>query len=348
MAAFERVKILSIDGGGIRGIIPAVVLAEIERRTGRRACELFDLMAGTSTGGIIALGVAVPDPKEPGRPRWSAQDLVGMYEEEGPKIFHHSLLRTIDTVDGLFGERYDASGLEAALSQYMGEARLPQALTRLLITSYDIQHHEPFFFKSFTPDPHPTATAPREGVPRDTGVPPQPADYPMRTVARATSAAPTYFEPADVTAVEPPPDGPPDYVLVDGGTFANNPAMCAYAEAARNHPGAEQLIVSLGTGRLTESISYERAQKWGLIQWAHPLLDVMMDGASAAVDYQLDQLLGADRGHYRMQTVLAGVSDSLDDASPANIKGLRKLAEEFLTRNAARVEQVCERLTANP
>ena len=137
-------------------------------------------------------------------------------------------------------------------------------------------------------------------------------------------------------------------MLVDGGTFANNPAMCAYAEAARNHPGVEHLIVSLGTGRLTESVSYNQARRWGLIQWAHPLLDVMMDGASAAVDYQLDELLGADRGHYRLQTVLEGVNGSLDDASPANIKALRELAEEFLTRNTARVDQVCERLMANP
>jgi patatin-like phospholipase/acyl hydrolase len=327
VVADERVNILSIDGGGIRGIIPAVVLAEIERRTDRRACELFDLIAGTSTGGIIALGVTVP---------------------EGPKIFHHSLLRTIETVDGLCGAKYDASGLEKALALYMGEARLPQALTRVLITSYDIQRHEPFFFKSFAPSAHPVTTPPREGIPRDTGVPPQPADYPMRTVGRATSAAPTYFEPADVPAMQPPPGGPRDYVLVDGGTFANNPAMCAHAEAARNHPGAEQLIVSLGTGRLTESVSYKQARQWGLIRWAHPLLDVMMDGASAAVDYQLDELLGADRGHYRLQTVLAGVSDSLDDASPANIKALRKLAEAFLASNAARVEQVCERLTAHP
>jgi uncharacterized protein len=345
VAADARVKVLSIDGGGIRGIIPAVMLAEIERQTGRPACELFDLIAGTSTGGIIALGVTVPDPGGSGRPRWSAQDLVGMYEEEGPNIFHHSLLHTVETVDGLFGEKYDASGLETALARYMGEARLPQALTKVLVTSYDVRRHEPFFFKSFAPAPHTAADVPREGVPRNTGVPPQPADYPMKTVARATSAAPTYFEPADVPAVAPPPDGPRDYVLVDGGTFANNPAMCAYAETTRNHPEAEQLIVSLGTGRLTESISYEQARQWGLIQWAHPLLDVMMDGASAAVDYQLDELLGADQGHYRLQTVLRGVSGSLDDASSKNIKGLRKLAEQFLARNAARVEQVCKLLT---
>jgi uncharacterized protein len=348
VAADKLVKVLSIDGGGIRGIIPAVVLAEIERRTERRVCELFDLIAGTSTGGILALGLTVPDPEEPERPRWRAQDLVRMYKEEGPKIFHHSLLRTVETLDGLCREKYSASGLETALAQYMGETRLRHALTKVLITSYDIQRHEPFFFKSFAPGPHPITTAPREGVPRDTNVPRQPADYRMKKVARATSAAPTYFEPADVPAVEPPPGEPPDHVLVDGGTFANNPAMCAYAEVARYYGDTKPLIVSLGTGRLTESISYKQARHWGLIQWARPLLDVFMDGASAAVDYQLDELLGADELHYRLQTVLEGVSDSLDDASPKNIEGLCKLAEEFLTRNAARVEQVCERLAANP
>lgn len=344
MTADEPVKVLSVDGGGIRGIIPAVVLAEIERLTKRPACELFDLIAGTSAGGMIALGLTVPDESEAGRPRWSAQQLVSMFEEEGPKIFHRSLLRTITTADGLLVEKYAATGLEEAFELYMKDARLPQALTDVLITSYDIQRHEPFFFKSFAPRAHTGTTGPREGVPRGMGMPPQPADYPMKVVARATSAAPTYFEPEDVRASPPPPGGPSDYVLVDGGTFANNPAMCAYAEVARNKPGSEVLIVSLGTGRLTESISYKQARDWGLVQWAHPLLDVMMDGASAAIDYQLDELLGPDDGHFRFQTELVEVSDRLDDAGEENIKRLRTLAEGLVRRNAQRLETVCERL----
>ena len=103
--------------------------------------------------------------------------------------------------------------------------------------------------------------------------------------------------------------------------------MCAYAEVARNHPGSEPLIVSLGTGRPTGSISYREAKDWGLVQWAHPLLGVIMDGASVAIDYQLNELLGPDRGHFRFQSLLEGVSDSLDDASPANIEGLCQLAQ---------------------
>jgi uncharacterized protein len=347
MPADERVRILSIDGGGIRGIIPALVLAEIERLSARPACELFDLIAGTSTGGIIALGVTVPDPGGSKHPRWSAQELALLYEEEGPKIFHRSLLRTIETVDGLLVEKYAASGLEAALERYMGDARLPQALTDVLITSYDIQQHEPFLFKSFSPRPH-TTTVPSAGAGRSAVAPVQPADYPMKLVARATSAAPTYFEPEDLHALPPSAAGSPtDFVLVDGGTFANNPAMCAYAEVARNRPGADLVIVSLGTGRLTESISYRRAKHWGLAQWAHPLLDVIMDGTSAAIDYQLGELLGADLGHFRFQTVLEGVSDSLDDASPANIEGLRELAQRFIASNAERLERVCALLTAS-
>jgi hypothetical protein len=118
--------------------------------------------------------------------------------------------------------------------------------------------------------------------------------------------------------------------------------MCAYAEALRNNPGADVL----GTGRLTKSIPFKQAKHWGLVQWARPLLGVVMDGSSAAIDYQLDELLGADAGHFRFQTVLEGVSDRLDDASAANIEGLRRLAEASIEADAARLAAVCERLTA--
>jgi patatin-like phospholipase/acyl hydrolase len=340
------IKILSIDGGGIRGIIPALVLAEIERETGRAACDLFDLIAGTSTGGIIALGVTVPDESsgKSKQPRWSAAQLAEMYEKEGPHIFHRSLIHTIRTVDGVWEEKYSASGLEDALERYMGEAMLSQALTDVLVTSYDICGHEPFFFKSFTPAARKGSSAeelPTRELPEPLG------DYPMRVVARATSAAPTYFEPEPVPTAPPKTgDGSSEpYALVDGGTFANNPAMCAYAEALRNNPGREVLVVSLGTGRLTEKITFKQAQHWGILGWVRPLLSVMMDGSSAAIDYQLDEILGFDVDHYRFQTILEGAQDRLDDASPSNIADLRKLGEELIAKDAGRIAKVCERLT---
>jgi len=316
------VKVLSIDGGGIRGIIPALVLAEVERQTKRSACELFDLIAGTSAGGIITLGVTAPG--ENGKPLHSAQELADFFITDGPTIFSRSLLRTIKTVDGLLEEKYSVSGLEAALQRNLGEALLAEALGDVLITSYDIQSHEPFFFKSSQARKEPER------------------NYPMRVVARATSAAPTYFEPEHAIPHVARSGEPSDYALVDGGTFANNPALCAYAEAMRDHPGADILVVSLGTGRLTETIPFRKAKHWGLVEWARPLLGVIMDGTSAAVDYQLDQLLERNVRHFRFQTELKGVSDSLDDASAANIEGLVRLARGLIKDSAPQLAAVCK------
>ena len=111
---------LAIDGGGIRGLIPALVLAEIERRTGRRVAELVDFIAGTSTGGILACALAKPEPLP-------AAQIADLYVEEGPRIFDRSLLKRISSADGLLDERYDDGGLVRALERYLGDARLGDA-----------------------------------------------------------------------------------------------------------------------------------------------------------------------------------------------------------------------------
>src|SRR5579883_525464 len=138
--------ILSIDGGGIRGIIPAMILAEIERRTGRRIAEMFDLIAGTSTGGILALGLTVPQEPTGKRPRYEASQLVSFYEEDGKEIFR-SFWRDVVSLHGLVEERYPSEPIEGVLQKYLGEqTRLSQALTEVLITSYEIETCRPFFF----------------------------------------------------------------------------------------------------------------------------------------------------------------------------------------------------------
>ena len=132
-----RMKVLSIDGGGIRGLIPALVLAEIERRTGRRTAEMFDLIAGTSTGGILACGLTRRG--EDGQPMHSAEELAELYMSEGPKIFDRSLVKQVTSLGGLIDERYDDAGLNAALETYLGPARLKEVLCDVFITAYDIQ-----------------------------------------------------------------------------------------------------------------------------------------------------------------------------------------------------------------
>ena len=139
-------RVLAIDGGGIRGVIPAIVLADLEQRTGRRTAELFDLIAGTSTGGILACGLTRRG--EGDGPAFSAADLIGLYESEGPEIFHRSLLRTIASVGGLADERYDDRGLTTALARYLDGVRLSETATDLLVTAYEIERREAFFFRS--------------------------------------------------------------------------------------------------------------------------------------------------------------------------------------------------------
>jgi patatin-like phospholipase/acyl hydrolase len=162
------VKALAIDGGGIRGLIPALVLAEIERRTGRAIATMVDLIAGTSTGGIIACGLVKPDPIP-------ATQIAAIYETDGPKIFNRSALKIITSAAGYLDEKYDDDGLVTSLRTHLGAARLSEAVTGVLLPVYDIEAREALLLRSGD-------------------------DVSMVDAAHATSAAPTYFEPVRLGA----------------------------------------------------------------------------------------------------------------------------------------------------
>jgi uncharacterized protein len=315
------VKVLCIDGGGIRGLIPALVLAEIERRTGRRIAELVDLVAGTSTGGILACGLTRAGPD--GRPLYSAEELAGIYVEEGPKIFRRSLLKRIFSVEGWVDERYEDDGLNAALDRYLGDATLSQALADVLVTAYEIGDRFAFFFRSARARSDPTY------------------DFPLVQVARATSAAPSYFEPAEVTDVA----GARTYPLIDGGVFAVNPAMCAFADvAAAGRADELQLMLSLGTGEHTRSYTFEQTRSWGQLEWARPVLDMVFDGVADTIDFEAATLMG-DR-YARLQTQLNIASDDFDDASERNLAALRTEAEQLIAASQEELERVSAILAA--
>jgi hypothetical protein len=303
-------RILSIDGGGIRGIVPATVLAALEERAGRPVCRLFDLVAGTSTGGIIALALTCPGPD--GAPRWTAAEIARLYVDEGPRIFRRSLGRRITSVEGLIDERYPSDELRAVLQRYLGDTRLEAALTPVLVTAYDLVARRPRFFKSWRED----------------------AGVPMALAAEATAAAPTYFEPVR--------DG--DAALIDGGVFAGNPAMCAYAEGVRLRPSARMRVLSLGTGSQTRPIPYAKAKDWGVLEWARPIIDVVFDGSSDTVDYQLDQLL--DDRHLRLQIELEHAKDDMDDVSPRNLAALEETGRDLVARNSDALDAWARALAA--
>jgi uncharacterized protein len=313
------VKVLCIDGGGIRGLIPALVLAEIERRTGRRTAELVDFVAGTSTGGILACGLTRAGAD--GSPLYSAEELAGIYVEEGPRIFHRTLLKRIFSVEGWVDERYDDGGLNAALERYLGDALLSQALCDVLVTAYDIHDRFAFFFRSDRARRDPTY------------------DFPLVRVARATSAAPSYFEPIEATDRA----GARTYPLIDGGVYAVNPSMVAYADiVAAGMRDRLELMLSLGTGEQIRAYTYEQARGWGQLGWARPALSMVFDGVADTIEFECRQLMG-DR-YVRLQTALELASDDLDDASAANLAALRTEAERLIEASSDELDRVCAML----
>ena len=322
-------KVLAIDGGGIRGIIPALVLEAIEDVTKRPISASFDLISGTSTGGIIALGLTKPDSQ--GNAEKSARDIVRLYEEEGDAIFPRTFLQGLH-VGAIRGAKYNANGIDDTLDKYFGETRLKDALKPVLVPTYDIEKQTPIFFKSAKAQNDPEY------------------DFAMRDVARATSAAPTYFPPKKI-----PTDNPLDYyALVDGGVVAGNPALCAYAEAVRTLREAggdpnQITVVSLGTGELRNPLKFDKASNWGQLEWAQPIIDIVLQGSNDTVNYQLQQILqtaGSARSYFRFQIELSKGIGDMDDATSANLKHLLDITQDYLGKPDTRenLSQLCEHL----
>jgi patatin-like phospholipase/acyl hydrolase len=307
------VSILSIDGGGIRGIIPATFLVEFEKRAGKPICELFDLIAGTSTGGILAATLTVPDSS--GKPKYSAEQIRTAYFEYGGDIFHKSLLRTVTTLGGLVRPIYSPRTLDMMLEQYFGSARLHTTLTEILVTAYDMTSSTPWFFKTSFAKHHRA-----------------PADDPLLTqVVRATTAVPAYFPPLMMEG----------HCMVDGGVFASNPALCAYAQAHNMYPEEEEfLVISLGTGLQIPQRNCQEIENWGIINWAVPIIDVMLNSSSETVNYQMRALNGI-KNYVRFQVQLDEDATGMDDVSKENMLKLDALAQKAVRQHSATIDRLC-------
>jgi patatin-like phospholipase/acyl hydrolase len=315
--ATGTINVLCIDGGGIRGIIPATILAELANKIGRPLHEVFDLIAGTSTGGIIALGIGAA--ARNGQP-FTPKELLQFYFDNGPAIFKATWYTPIWK---WIRPKYSPRTLERVLKISFQDSELRDALTPLLISSYDLHAQLPFFFKSHMISRNLTY------------------NWKLREIARATSAAPTFFPPLKLA------HGREEYVLVDGGVYVNNPAMAAYAEASRLYPEAKHfVIVAVGTGDRYDRLSYQHARRWGLLGWAKQIVPVMMDSVSEAVDYELNWIAQPNLGskYYRLQPKLTEVSNEMDDVSPGNMDGLRALAEKYIREKSGLLDEICREL----
>ena len=336
--------VLSIDGGGIRGVIPLRIIAEIERRLGRPISDAIDMAAGTSTGGIIAAGLSMRDPKRPDQPRFKAKDLESFYDKDGPEIFRK---RPFNTVLSLFRPKYSSQPLKEALNRFFGETRLDQTLNSILLTAYDIERRESVFMRHLKNNP--------DGD--------NERRWRIRDAALSSSSAVTYFEPARVRSVSATPGGTKDdpkvreHTLVDPGLYVNNPTAAAFIAAQKEKPkDAELFVISLGTGSATRPFPYERAKRWGGIGWISPnndvpVISVAMDGQTSLVDQNMELRLGDQYirfdAHLRdTKDPKMSPNDAFDDASPENMVKIRHLADQIIADNGTKIDRVVEVLRA--
>ncbi len=329
-------RILSIDGGGIRGVIAARILTELEAklqaRTGSsetRLSDFFDLFAGTSTGGILTCIYLYPDAAT-GRPRYTACEALDMYVRNGAEIFDIPIFHSLASMGGLNDEKYPSAGIERMLQGCFEDGKLSELLKPCLVTGYDIRRRKAMFF---------TQHDARESEGRD---------FLIRDVARATSAAPTYFEVPlikSLTGVS--------YPVIDGGVFANNPSLCAYAEA-RTLFGArasQMAIFSVGTGSVRRPYPYEEAKDFGAIAWIKPLFDIMLTSMAETADYEINlafDAVGSPNQYLRvnveMDRLPPDTSSELDDASPGNINGLLELGAEAAEQHDEQIDRFVDLL----
>ena len=257
----KLIKILSIDGGGIRGVIPAMILHRIEERLKKPIAHVFDYIAGTSTGGVISLLLAKPKTGSTTEPMYSAEDIIELYTDHGRDMFRRSRGYQMQTLNGWLRNKYPEQSVLSTLQGYLdrGERHtMKEALTKVFVTSYDIERRRHVYLRSYGS-----------------------VDFYMSDAARATAAAPTYFPSVEITNTK----RDLTYHLIDGGMVANNPSLMVLADAIRiNEPGNKYLVVSLGTGSYEEPIRHQKARRRGLFGWAPGIIDVMFDGVNGSVE----------------------------------------------------------------
>lgn len=380
----HQFKILSIDGGGIRGIIPCTILKFIEDQTGSPLSDTFDLMAGTSTGGIITLGLTMQD--EDGKNAYYADDMLNLYVKHGKDIFKErkqdflthltsglniSAAIAEPLMDIFFGlgskitgategiiegtnNPYDEAHIERILYEKFGDATLHKSLTDVLVTTYEISKGKAFYFLSRLAKEEAARVKKGEIIHKEKA-----ENQTLWEIARSTSAAPTYFTPSLVrwkTETE---------VFIDGGVFANNPSVLAYGEAKELWKRRATLafepdvmpddkdypffMLSLGTGYYPQYISPVDANKWRTFEWIKPLLtNVFMTSVASSTHYTMQHLLpkytDSTPRYERFEGPVFEGNSQMDDVSPENIDYLQEEADKYVKDNKEDLKRICDYL----
>ncbi|GFY93837.1 phospholipase A 2A [Actinidia rufa] len=348
----KNVTVLSIDGGGIRGIIPGTILGFLESKLQEldgldaRLADYFDVIAGTSTGGLVTTMLAAPNKNN--RPLYAAKDINDFYFQHCcPKIFPqrggNNLINTVTSFFGaVTGPKYDGKHLRTLVKDLLGNTTVNQTLTDVVIPTFDIKRLQPVIFST---------DAGNEDVSKNAL---------LSDICLGTSAAPTYL-PAYYFETKYENGQTRSYDLIDGGVAANNPTLTAITHISREllmgkfkfvdikpMESRNMLVLSLGTGVPKQEPKYNAAaaSKWGLLNWvfhngAAPIIDVYGDASSDMVDIHVSTLfrsLQNEKNYLRIQDdTLTGDAASLDIATKENMQRLVQIGNELLKKPMSRV-----------
>ncbi|KDP38383.1 hypothetical protein JCGZ_04308 [Jatropha curcas] len=345
------ITVLSIDGGGIRGIIPGTILSFLESQLQKldgedaRIADYFDVIAGTSTGGLVTAMLAAPNEKN--RPVFAAKDIKDFYLNECPKIFPQRSCalfpQTTKVIKAISGPKYDGKYLHRLVKEKLGNTRLNQTLTNVVIPTFDIKRLQPTIFSSYQVKNKPCL------------------DALLSDICISTSAAPTYL-PAHYFETKDEKTGKVrEFNLIDGGVAANNPTLVAVGEVTKEITKGSQdflaikpmdyrrfLVISLGTGapKAEEKYHAHDAAKWGVIGWltsngSTPLVDVFTHASADMVDFHISvvfQALRCESNYLRIQDdTLSKTVSSVDVATKENLDNLVKVGEGLLKKPVSRV-----------
>ncbi|CAJ2643832.1 patatin-like protein [Trifolium pratense] len=342
------VTILSIDGGGIRGIIPATILEFLESQLqeldgeSARLADYFDVITGTSTGGLVTAMLSAPNDKQ--RPLFAAKDIKPFYLEHCPNIFpQHKHLGSIGKLfRSLAGPKYDGKYLHNVVREKLGEIRVHETLTNIVIPTFDIKTMQPTIFSSYKIKKNPCM------------------DARLSDICISTSAAPTYL-PGYNFKNQDTEGNTHEFNLVDGGVCANNPTLVAVNEVTKQIINQNNdfyaikpmeysrfLIISLGTGtpKNEQKFTAKMAAKWGLLDWlthggSTPLIDVFSQSSGDMVDFHLatiTQALNSQHNYLRIQDdTLTGISSSVDIATKDNLEKLCQIGDKLLKKPVSKV-----------
>lgn len=343
--------ILSLDGGGVRGLMTAAFLERLQAEAGLPLAHCFDMIAGTSSGSIVAGGLAIGPA---GRPMVDTAELVAFFRSDSPHIFGGRSKGVLGTLRWLNGPLYSTGNLQTALAKRIGVVKLSQIESNLLVTAYDMRTGDPVIFQSWLAGGERSdaakARASGHGLMRfcpttgDGGL----DDFDLVTALSASAAVPTFFAP-----VRHPRKNGEHYALVDGFVFASNPVLPAYFAARRLFGGTPRFhILSIGTGKATGRYDWSDLKSRGAFRWLKPIIEAFPDGENDASATYMDWMSAlADIEHIRLNPVFGderiAPSPGFDDASPRNIEALSTAAQRLYDENRPQIAGIVEQLRAH-